>query len=36
MNRESSIDIYALSCVKKIAGEKLLYNITQETQSAAL
>ena len=36
MNRESTIDIYALLCVKQIAGEKLLYNITQEAQSAAL
>lgn len=26
-NRESSIDIYTLPCVKQIAGEKLLYNI---------
>ena len=26
MNRESSIDTYTRSCVKQIAGEKLLYN----------
>ena len=26
MNRESSLDIYILPCVKEIAGEKLLYN----------
>ena len=25
-NGESTIDIYTLSCIKEIAGEKLLYN----------
>ena len=27
MNRKNSIDIYTLSCVKQIAGGKLLYKI---------
>ena len=30
-NRESSIDIYTLPCIKEIAGEKLLYKTGSPT-----
>ena len=31
MNRESSLGIYILLCIKEIAGEKLLYNTESPT-----